>query len=428
MGTWVERLWIPNVDSGVSRAAKRSGTYRAFVPDKLHDLDVRLPVELSTTVARVERDIRDLCAPLATESHGILGFESVARFLLRSEAISSSRIEGLAPRSDKVALAEYSQEAHDEEIRGITSQAEAVARNVRILRAVVAEVGDQELTLELVDKLQAQLISGSDASKRLIGIRKQQNWIGGSNYNPFDAQFVPPPAEDVRDLLDDLLAYANGAQHAGLVQAAITHAQFETIHPYPDGNGRVGRALIHYILQRRGLTTGPVLPVSMVLAALSDAYVEALTAFRNGQVIAWVEFFVSAAKVAVDEANRLRRSVSDVQAQWNAHVEADRESRGLRRVLRVDSAEYRILDALVAHPVLTVKSVQQHLDIRSATSARTALDSLAELGILRKKSVGKGGVYGYFADDVFDLINSAESRLAESRLPETQLPPSAAFD
>lgn len=90
--------------------------------------------------------------------------------------------------------------------------------------------------------------------------RDVQNWIGTSPYNPCAADFVPPPPEMVDDLLDDLVAYVNGDDHPPLVQAAVSHAQFETIHPYADGNGRVGRALIHMVLTRRGLTSGAVLP------------------------------------------------------------------------------------------------------------------------------------------------------------------------
>ena len=84
-------------------------------------------------------------------------------------------------------------------------------------------------------------------------IREEQNWIGGSSYNPCSATFVPPPAEHVQGLLEDLTVYINGDEHPALVQAAIAHAQFETIHPFADGNGRTGRALIHIILRRRGL-------------------------------------------------------------------------------------------------------------------------------------------------------------------------------
>jgi Fic family protein len=102
-------------------------------------------------------------------------------------------------------------------------------------------------------------------------VREEQNWIGGSSFNPCSAAFVPPPHEYLDDLLADLLAYVNGDDHSPLVQAAIAHAQFETLHPFADGNGRTGRALIHVVLRRRGLAPAFVPLISLVLATRSDA-------------------------------------------------------------------------------------------------------------------------------------------------------------
>ena len=113
------------------------------------------------------------------------------------------------------------------------------------------------------------------------GIREAQNWLGGSSYHPLEADFIPPPPELVPALLDDLMAYLNSAAHAPLIQAALVHAQFETIHPFTDGNGRMGRAPIHTVLARRGLLLSAVLPTSLILATLSDRYVEALSLFRG---------------------------------------------------------------------------------------------------------------------------------------------------
>lgn len=110
--------------------------------------------------------------------------------------------------------------------------------------------------------------------ERHHGLREVQNWIGGNDWNPLDAQFVPPPPHHVEALMDDLVSYMNGGVHAPLVQAALVHSQFETIRPYTDGNGRVGRALIHTVLTRRGLTPSAVLPVSLVLLTRSDAYLD----------------------------------------------------------------------------------------------------------------------------------------------------------
>lgn len=178
--------------------------------------------------------------------------EGVARLLLRSEAVASSRIEGIAPNSDKVAMAILARES-DSEIRGFKESATAVARNVAILDTINADLAYKD---ELV--------------------------------------------------LDDIVA----------MQTALVHAQFETIHPFPDGNGRVGRAMIHALLQRRGLTDAAVLPVSMVLATLGDRYVDGLTKFREGDVLASISFFVEAAQVATTKAAELADSVAALEAEW----------------------------------------------------------------------------------------------------------------
>ena len=152
-----------------------------------------------------------------------------------------------------------------------------------------------------------------EAHRRLLGrhapaeyggrIRDEQNWIGGSSYNPCSAAFVPPPPEQVRDLLEDLCAFCNGDDLPDVVQAALAHAQFETIHPFVDGNGRIGRALIHLVLRRRGLAPRVLPPISLILATWSEDYVAGLTATR------YVGKPTSDA--AIDRHERMDRAVRD---------------------------------------------------------------------------------------------------------------------
>ena len=136
----------------------------------------------------------------------------------------------------------------------------------------------ETLTVDHVVELHRSLLP---EEPRHHGLRTVQNWIGTSSRSPIGAAYVPPAPEQVPELMADLVDYINGAAHAPLVQAAVIHAQFETIHPFTDGNGRVGRALIHTVLSRRGLTDRAVLPISLVLATLRDQYIAGLTAFRH---------------------------------------------------------------------------------------------------------------------------------------------------
>jgi len=115
-----------------------------------------------------------------------------------------------------------------------------------------------------------RLLAGTRLDAHAGAIRQEQNWIGGSSYNPCSAAFVPPPPEYVPDLLDDLCQFCNSDDIPAVAQAAIAHAQFDTIHPFVDGNGRTGRALIHLVLRRRGLATRVLPPVSLVLATWAD--------------------------------------------------------------------------------------------------------------------------------------------------------------
>lgn len=429
MGTWVERQWLASDAPASSRRSRRGGTYVAYVPHKLCDRDLAIRSELSRRAAQVERKILDLS--LTGDGQGL---EGIARFLLRSEAIASSRIEGLAPAPDKVAMAELAQR---EEIAGFTRTARLVANNVSVLRKLGASIGesssDAGVTVDDIVMLHAGLLD----DERLNGLRTDQNWIGGSSWSPIGAEFVPPPPEDVPDLMFDLAEYMSGAEHGALIQAGVVHAQFETIHPFGDGNGRIGRALIHAVLQRRGLIPSPILPVSMVLGTWSENYVRGLTAFRGlgekpgtdgtptvsttAGLCDWLSIFIEAADIAAEQARELSSTIALLRRQWTSRYEAYRSDTGKQRALRVDSADARILAALPDTPVLTVSTVASDHGI-SAVAARRALDDLAEAGILRKRSMGKR-TFGFVADELLDLVTVAERRLASTRFDTSLAPP-----
>lgn len=420
---WIELHWTP-ADAAPTRRDRIAGTYRAYLPKLLAHRDLHIPEELSLKAAQVEHKIRNLAAAPAHK-----GLEGVTRFLLRSEAVSSSRIEGLAPAADKVAIAELSDS--DDRIVKVTDTARAVAANVKILDDIEAtDTSAEKFSLERLLTMQRTIIARS----ALHGIRKQQNWIGGSDWHPLDAEFVPPPPIYVPDLLEDLIRFINGAAHGPLIQAAIAHAQFETIHPFADGNGRVGRAVIHTILQRRGLCPSPILPLSMVLATWSDKYLAGLSAFRalddetrnstvdtrccDTALAAWVDTFLTAADIAADEAQRLFDDINELQTEWNEKFSCSRSS---ERKVRTDSLTARLLSSLISQPMLTVDLVAQAYGV-SANTARAALNELTSLKILTRRSVGKN-VHAFLAMDVFALVSAAERQLASTRFNTKLSPP-----
>jgi Fic family protein len=207
-------------------------------------------------------------------------------------------------------------------------------------------------------------------------IRQSQNWIGGSN--PTRAAFVPPPANLVGDLLDDLARFANRDDLPAFLQAAIVHAQFETIHPFADGNGRVGRALVPMILARRDLSATVPIPVSLALASDTNHYVNGLTDYRYGEIDDWLAFFLTAAGRAAGGALLLTNEIDELQQRWTIAAGHPRAS----------SAAARILKELVTLPVFTVASMATHLRV-SRRSVETAVQTLEDAGVIARTTIGK---------------------------------------
>jgi Fic family protein len=315
-------------------------------------------------------------------------------------------IEGISPSPQQVALAELAQ---DEPIRGFGDQARLVANNIAILRRASANLVEaDQVTVGDVVELQAALIT----EERHHGLRNVQNSIGGSSWHPLDAVYIPPPAAQVPPLMEDLLGYLNGSVHAPLIQSALVHAQFETIHPFTDGNGRVGRALIHTVLARRHLTPTAMLPISLVLATLREAYVDGLTSYRYdgpadseaavAGTVRWLDTYLDATIVAVGQAEQLARAITTLRGEWDGRVANYRQRQGKRSMPRGDSATARILAVLPEVPVLTARTVQRVLQV-TFPAARAALEELARAGVLSRKSVERNTT-GYLARDVLDLV------------------------
>lgn len=421
MASWDQAYWDAEIFGGMPRRDRLSGTYERYVPDLLAGYPLMLEPELAQQAADVERRIR------ALNGAGGEALAAVSRFLLRSEAIASSRIEGLAPSPKQVALAEL---GHHEPVRGISAQAALVANNMTVVREATTHLVEvNRVTVEDIVELHRALLP---EQPRLHGLRERQNWIGGSSRHPLAADFVPPAPERVPPLMADLVAYVNGSAHGPLVQAAMVHGQFETIHPFADGNGRVGRALIHTVLARQGVTTTAVLPISLVLATLSETYVQGLTGYRHGQdpgsamaqqgAQAWLQTFVSAASVAVEQSRDLVKRVDELREEWTKRVAAYRQTQGIRPAPRAGSATSRILESLAEAPVLTTSTVRRILGV-SFPAANNALEELREAEVLTTRNIERNAT-AYIADEVLDLITSSERRLASTRFDTRQAVPS----
>ncbi len=415
MAEYLQRRWAPRFE-GATRRDRQGCRYEAYLPDPLGSWNLLLPGDLAADIADAEAAVRDLNR--TGTSH--VSFEGLARFLLRAESVASSRIEGLDVGPRRLIEAEAVLARGGEAADRVAVE---VLGNIAAMESAI-DLATHAGPFSLADLLEIHRVLMEHSPRpELDGvIRREQNWIGGSSYNLCSAVFVPPPPEYVEDLLDDLIHYVNGDDHSPLVQAAIAHAQFETIHPFADGNGRTGRALIHVILRRRGLATSFVPPISLVLATWSDDYISGLTAFRHlaapdspersEAAHAWLRTFAAAAIRACGDAETFAGRIDRLVEQWREDLVA----------VRKGSAVDLLLDVLPGVPLLTVQSAAR-LVHRSDVAAGAAINRLADAGILLQRNVGKQRYRIFEAPAVLDLFTSLERALA-SPTGDTTIDPS----
>ncbi|HET9597725.1 MAG TPA: Fic family protein [Anaeromyxobacteraceae bacterium] len=391
MGRYETRSWPANPSAPGGKAERRAFRYRAFVPDPITTLELALPSSVAAAVSSAERAVD----ALNRDPPRVASLEVLARRLLRAESVASSRIEGLVLSQRRLARAEAEEPAaRDETARSILGNVAAMEH------AVALGAAAKPLRLKDVLDIHRHLILPTTTPEIAGKLRDRQNWIGGNTYNPGRADFVPPPPEQVKELADDLVVFMNRDDLPPVVQAAVAHAQFETIHPFADGNGRVGRALIHVVLRRRGLAPRYVPPVSLVLATDAKAYIGGLTAFREERAADWILLFAQAIERAAAKASELALRLAELQQRW-------RERAGRPR--RHSSAEALIV-ALPAHPIVTVATAQRILG-RSKQAVNEAIALLADRGVLHAITLAKRN-RAWEARELFDLINDVERELA----------------
>ena len=391
MARYETRSWPADPTAPGGRAERRAFRYRAFVPDLIASLQLALPSSVAASVSSAERAVD----ALNRDPPRMASLEVLARRLLRAESVASSRIEGLVLSQRRLARAEAEEgDARDETARSVLG-------NVAAMEEAVA-LGSCARPLRLPDilALHRVLMLATTTPEIAGALRDRQNWIGGNAYNPGRADFVPPPPEMVKALMIDLVAFVNRTDLPPVVQAAVAHAQFETIHPFADGNGRVGRALVHVVLRRRDLAPRYVPPVSLVLAADAKAYVAGLSAFREERPGDWLLLFAQALERAAAKSGELALRLAELQEKW-------RQRAGYPR--RHSSAEALIVQ-LPAHPIVTVATAQKLLG-RSKQAVNEAIAALADKGVLRAITLAKRN-RAWEARELFDLINDVERELA----------------
>ncbi len=355
--SWEEHQWLGPADT--LRASNylsglRGGIYRAFLPPKIAALNytpapptLTLAEEATREISRFDERYGRLVGPFAS-------------ILLRSESMASSQIENVTANARSLGEAEL----------GIEDKLNAtlVVRNVRAMEAALRASAD--LTPESVLAMHSALLAETRDAPISGSWRQEQVWIGTSISSPIGADFVPPHHQHVPELVADVMTYARRHDVPALVQTAIAHAQFETIHPFTDGNGRTGRALIHSMLKRRGVASNVSVPVSAGLLGSVASYHQALTEYRYGDPEAIINLCSEASFRAISNGTQLADDAVSIANNWRDRISARR-----------DSAVWSVLELLGSRPVVNATVLQAELGL-DYMRMRRAMDSLAEAEIV----------------------------------------------
>lgn len=395
MAHYVERLWNPGDESGfgLSRRDRRPGRYHAYVPD---ELGTNLP-GLGEEAQRAAEDALVVLGR-ADERIGVRG-KFLSHLLIRSESISSSWIEGNRVTPKKLAIAEALQHG--------PRAALDVIGNVKATENAIEQLADRSLPITVADIEDLQHVIEPRLER---GVRTEQNWVGGTGSSPLRADFVPPPETEVTRLLEDLAGFVTATEGNPVVRAAIAHAQFESIHPFVDGNGRTGRALIHTVLARADALRNVLIPISTVFAGDTDAYLDGLDAYREipPRRDDWVIGFAAAVERAAGNAVKLADEVDALDARLIERLIEHRAAQGLKPAKpRSDALTLKVLQNLADEPVLTVERVAGRWGA-STSAAHRALAELAEAGLLGRTKDQKGRLFCYTADEHLGLVALAE--------------------
>jgi Fic family protein len=374
------------------------GRFEAFIPPRIATLDFELDKQAAYALSDGEQGL----GALRREGglHG--GLSSLAETLLRSESVASSRIEGVNVSHARLARVRFGDGPEDKKAREVLANVDAMRKAIELGASSVS------LDLEAIKDVHRALIRDEELRGEPYAgvVRQEQNWIGGNAYNPVGASFVPPPHDEVEPLLADLAEFMARDDLPALAQAAIAHAQFETIHPFLDGNGRTGRALVYAILRRRGELNEYVPPISLVLGGVPQGYVGSLKAYQ-GQVSSArhpaaliAETFGQATMVACREAINLRQEVEALQAGWREKLTG----------LRSDASAWKLVEELPGRPVVTATSLSEALGI-SFPVANNAILELESREILRPLNQKRWG-RGWEAPELLKLVERFEKRVS----------------
>lgn len=376
---WEEQSWVPSVVWALSTDRPELRVpYRSAVPAAIAPLTPRPDV---ATLAAAEAAARELSRFDAEAGNGA---PALRPLLVHAEAAVSSRIDDVVASASAIGAAGLGGRAG--------RAAELVVANAHALAA------SDGVSTAAIARAHATLMA--DEPRHTPGRwRSQPTWIGPRSDSPVGAEYVPPCPTRVPALMDDLVAFARRTDVSPLVSTAIAHAQFETVHPFSAGNGRVGRAFVHAMLTARGVTRDVVAPLSAGLLVDRPVYLDALEAYRAGDVSPIVAVFADAAHHAIANARLLVDDVARVRAAWSEHLTARRSSNA-----------WALLDVLVRHPVLDSATAATALGVQQP-NVYPPLQALVDAGVLTPKADHRQGPF-WHATDLLAAIDRFAARAA----------------
>ncbi len=340
--------------------------YRAAVPAAIEHMRFDVDPDVAARAEDARAAITRFDAELSVMFDG--EFAPLSAVLLRTESASSSQIEDITVGAKALSLADVG-------LAKFGSNARLVQANVEAMNRALELTGP--LTPDHILAIHEALMHGQDRADP-GRFRDQQVWIGGTDYSPHGAEFVPPQDSRIEESIKDLCVFSERTDLPLVAQAAIAHAQFETIHPFNDGNGRAGRALVHVMLRNGGATTRTTVPVSAGLLSDTEAYYDALTVYRTGDANLIIEEFSRAAFAAVRNGQQLAADLKTLHDEWASNLRA-----------RKDAVAWRVLPFLLRQPSVTSKLVQETMRV-TQPAADNALRQLQEAGALSKPKTVHG--------------------------------------
>ncbi len=358
--------------------------YQAYVPDPLPP-----PIEWNDRLARHLSDADRLIGQLASIGAALPNPHLLIRPFVRREAVLSSRIEGT-----QTSLAELFADEAGMETQRDRSDLREVENYVKALEYGIKRLKTLPISLRLICEVHEHLMKGVRGNMATPGeFRRSQNWIGIAGCTLQNATYVPPPPHLLMDCLGALEKFFHESALPPLVTTALIHLQFEAIHPFLDGNGRVGRLLIILYLVDRGILPSPILYLSAFFEAKRDEYYAHLRAVNeNGDWEGWVEYFLNGvARQAEDALGRIKR-MQETVAKWKQSFTA-----------KADKNCLLLIDDCMANPFMTVSGVAKKHKIAFPTAQR-AIDKLEKSGVLKQTNDAKRNRM-YCARKLLDILD-----------------------